>query len=71
MSDDEICVEVEQLMRSYLREFPRGYTKKNGSDYARGFEMWARICRTASPLNDGGEYIRIVEQSLREEGFQT
>ena len=70
MNSEEIMCEVENLLRAYYREFPRGYSSKVGADYDRGQAQWAQICKTASPLNDEGEYIRIVEDSLRTEGYQ-
>ena len=50
MNSEEIMCEVENLLRAYYREFPRGYSSKVGADYDRGQAQWAQICKTAKSV---------------------
>ena len=70
VNKEETCVELEQLLRSYYKEYPFGHTICDAHNaYQRGAAMWRRIGELSNSLNDNHEYLQTVTKGLKEEGL--
>ena len=70
MTKEETCLKLEEITRRYYNTYPFGHSIIDAhKQYKEGVAAWEEVCRVSSELEDDHEYLKTIQQTLKEEGI--
>jgi len=70
MTREEIVAELKRMTRGFYTHYPEGIKSPYNPDWTNASEIWYKINRLSSSLNDEHQTLYALQKELTEEGIK-